>query len=291
MPFPCAAQITSDASNAHPPARLALALRRAAGRWLLTVGLLAASHPLFAADQDPRAAAEASLITQWMLIGAFPSVEETYPVFYAHIKGHDIAYEPEAGVDLSKGCHGSEPVFRWRGVEVAGGAAREGEESAASVADVRAHLLAAGVKAESIERVPGGLVSWKAYVAKEGTASLGGEAPARSVNLSKQFARDDSAVAYAYTRLISDQDRDVSFLIGSDDGLKVWCNGALIHANKVNRGVRMDEDTCKAHLRKGANDVLLKITQGGGGWGFCFRVADESRKPIGDGVRVDVAAK
>ncbi len=129
------------------------------------------------------------------------------------------------------------------------------------------------------------LQPWKPYAAKDGARGLG-PVPARTVNLSGQFERDDEAVAYAFTRLVSDADRDVFLLMGSDDGIKVWCNRALVHDHQATRAVLLDEDACSVRLRKGANDVLVKITQGGGGWGFCLRVADELGAPI-SGVTVE----
>ncbi len=179
---------------------------------------------------EHRAENEASLITDWMLAGAYPSSD---------LSGHDIAYPPESGIDLRAG---------W--------------------SDGTA------------------LQPWIAYATAGGPRELGTYAPGRSVNLSGKFARDDQAVGYAYTRLVSDAERDVWFLIGSDDAIKVWCNGALVHDHRASRAVTMDEDSCRVHLRKGTNDILVKITQGEGGWGFCLRVADELGAPVGEGVSV-----
>ncbi len=88
-----------------------------------------------------------------------------------------------------------------------------------------------------------GMKPWKAYVANPAAPPIN-NAPARIINLSGQFGRDGEAVAYAYTRLVSDRERDAAFLLGSDDCIKVWCNGTLVHDHKVGRGVTMDEDAC-----------------------------------------------
>ncbi len=232
----------------------------------LLPGLRAADNAPIAVPRNP---AEASLITQWMLIGPFPSASFC----------DDAVYGPESKVDLDRGCGGGEPRFRWRGADSTSGQTREGDIQAASAADVRADLLAKGVKADSIERIEGALLQWKPFVPRPEIKDHD-VAPIGAVNLVGQFYRDRNASAYAFTRLASDQERDVDFLIGSASGLKVWCNGTLIHDHKVHRIVQMDEDRCHAHLRKGTNDILLKVSSCDGQWGFCFRVADESRAPI-----------
>jgi hypothetical protein len=63
--------------------------------------------------------------------------------------------------------------------------------------------------------------------------------------------------------------------IGSDDGVKVWVNGEIVHANNVSRGHKAGEDKVAVRLEKGWNIFLVKVTQGGGGWGFSARLVDD----------------
>ncbi|MCC7290647.1 MAG: hypothetical protein IT449_01145 [Phycisphaerales bacterium] len=60
--------------------------------------------------------------------------------------------------------------------------------------------------------------------------------------------------------------------IGSDDCVKVWLNGKPVHANKSFRPLSEAADTVNVALNAGANDLLLKIVQGSGGWGVCCGV-------------------
>ena len=60
--------------------------------------------------------------------------------------------------------------------------------------------------------------------------------------------------------------------IGSDDGVKVWLNGELVHSNNVMRGVTTGEDKVKVNLKKQWNELLLKVTNGAGGWGASVRL-------------------
>jgi len=93
-------------------------------------------------------------------------------------------------------------------------------------------------------------------------------------------------VGYLRTYVFSPKTQDVLLEFGSDDGIKVWLNGEVIHANNVPRGCDRAQDKVKATLNEGWNELLLKITNIGGGWGACVRV----RSPDGgrlEGLKLD----
>jgi len=87
----------------------------------------------------------------------------------------------------------------------------------------------------------------------------------------------NNRVAYLKTRIKSPERHKAILELGSDDGVKVWLNGKLVHANNVTRGVNPGEDKVNVVLQKGWNPLMLKITQGGGGWAVCARF----RNPAG----------
>ena len=86
----------------------------------------------------------------------------------------------------------------------------------------------------------------------------------------------DNRVAYVRNKVWSDKDQQVRLEVGSDDGIKVWLNGEVVHANNAARGIKPGDDKVKVNLKKGWNEMMMKITQGGGGWGACakFRTVD-----------------
>jgi hypothetical protein len=96
-------------------------------------------------------------------------------------------------------------------------------------------------------------------------------------DLEASFGPRDHCAAYVRTRLWSPEERDARLELGSDDSIKAWLNGKLVHANYTNRGVAPRQDLVKVRLRKGWNDLLLKVVDHEGGWGFCCRV----RQPDG----------
>ena len=93
-------------------------------------------------------------------------------------------------------------------------------------------------------------------------------------NLIQVFGQKTDCFAYAVTLIQSPVEQTAELLIGSDDGVAVWLNGVRIWNNlDVGRSVTIDQDRMPAALRQGVNILLMKISQGPGGWGFCARFA------------------
>ena len=82
---------------------------------------------------------------------------------------------------------------------------------------------------------------------------------------------------------------NAALLLGSDDGVKAWLNGAVVFSNNTDRGDVPDQDMAPIELKKGANDLMLKITQGGGGWSAHARIVGSDGQPIA-GLRVEPQA-
>jgi HEAT repeat protein/type 1 glutamine amidotransferase len=76
-------------------------------------------------------------------------------------------------------------------------------------------------------------------------------------------------VAYLRTNVWSPTDQKVRLQLGSNDGIKVWLNGKVVHANNASRTITRDEDKVEVNLRKGWNSLMMKITQSGGTWSAC----------------------
>jgi hypothetical protein len=84
----------------------------------------------------------------------------------------------------------------------------------------------------------------------------------------------ENRVAYLRNRIWSEIDREVRMEVGSDDGIKIWINNALVHSNNVTRGLNNGEDKVQISLKKGWNNCLMKVSQGSGGWGASVCFAD-----------------
>ena len=92
---------------------------------------------------------------------------------------------------------------------------------------------------------------------------------------------------YVRAEVWSDRDRDARLELGSDDCIKVWLNGELVHEHLVYRPVDRAQDIVTVKLHQGWNPLMLKIVQGGGAWGFCAGVRDSAGKPI-EGIKFRV---
>jgi len=90
---------------------------------------------------------------------------------------------------------------------------------------------------------------------------------------------------YLYRTIEAPSARDMRVGLGSDDGLRVWVNGELVHDNPAARSVALDQDMVDLPLRKGRNELLLKVVNYGGGFGFAFRRVTEDT----GGLPTDVA--
>jgi len=102
--------------------------------------------------------------------------------------------------------------------------------------------------------------------------------PSGYIRLTELVKPNEYAVVYGLAYVHSPDERDASLLLGSDDGVRVWINDALVHSNPAYRGAYPDQDTIKVRLRKGWNKVLIKVLQGAGGWGYYLRFADPARE-------------
>lgn len=98
-----------------------------------------------------------------------------------------------------------------------------------------------------------------------------GEAEPFMVDL-QQAVPGDNYAAYMRCRVVSPQAQPARLEMGSDDGIKAWVNGAVVHRNPANRPPHAWDDRVDIDLVEGPNTILLKILQGGGGSGGCARV-------------------
>ena len=77
----------------------------------------------------------------------------------------------------------------------------------------------------------------------------------------------DDHSSYALITLQSTTARsNVTVRAGSDDAIKVWLNGQVVHKKRVNREAADFQDSFKVNLRKGDNLLLIKVSERGGRW-------------------------
>jgi hypothetical protein len=107
------------------------------------------------------------------------------------------------------------------------------------------------------------------------------------VDLNQALGKANGVLAYAYADFESDAVRPAELRLGRDNAAKIWLNGELLHEHRVyHSGVDMDQYVARGKLRKGRNQILLKICQNeqkedwAQGWGFQLRVCDAAGTAI-----------
>ncbi len=88
-------------------------------------------------------------------------------------------------------------------------------------------------------------------------------------------SNNDLNIAYVWAQIDMSEEMTGTLGIGSDDGVKVWLNGELVHENWLHREVKPDNDSVPVTFRKGKNQLVLKVQNALGTWGFSCRLLDE----------------
>ena len=84
---------------------------------------------------------------------------------------------------------------------------------------------------------------------------------------------------YFYRTIQSDIARQLELSLGSDDSFRIWLNGQLVADKKISRGVAPDQDKVTLNLKPGENQLLFKIANGSGGYGFYFKANQVTLPP------------
>jgi hypothetical protein len=91
-------------------------------------------------------------------------------------------------------------------------------------------------------------------------------------------------VVYARTNIPSDRDQVKKLAIGYSDDVSVFLNGQILFRGRSAQNFRdpaflgivnPENDALYLPLKRGNNELLLAVSELGGGWGFICRLADE----------------
>ncbi|MGE3804347.1 MAG: hypothetical protein AB7K24_06720 [Gemmataceae bacterium] len=86
--------------------------------------------------------------------------------------------------------------------------------------------------------------------------------PHGKVDLNTVIGKEKGAVAYAYAEIDSPAGRPVEVRVGSINAVKIFLNGKQIFFHhEYHHGMKMDQYVGVGELKKGKNEVLLKICQ------------------------------
>ena len=80
----------------------------------------------------------------------------------------------------------------------------------------------------------------------------------------------DNHVAYGSIVLDSPRIQETRMHVGSDDAVKVWLNGVLVHDNPVDRGAKDYQENFPVTLKQGTNILLVAVYEGAVYWSGFF---------------------
>jgi hypothetical protein len=90
-------------------------------------------------------------------------------------------------------------------------------------------------------------------------------------------------VLYARTTIESDRDQVKKLYIGYSDEVSVFLNGKIFYRGRSAQGFRdpgflgiinPENDAVYLPLKKGHNELMLAVSELGGGWGFICQLVD-----------------
>lgn len=84
---------------------------------------------------------------------------------------------------------------------------------------------------------------------------------------------NDLARCFLYARVDSERAVRVEVTCGSDDGMRLWLNGALLVDKDVPRGLNPEDEQLVLDLETGPNHLFVEIVEGFGGWDFQMNVS------------------
>jgi hypothetical protein len=101
------------------------------------------------------------------------------------------------------------------------------------------------------------------------------------VDLNKAIGKNMGAVAYAFATIHAAEERPIQLRAGSNNAIKMFLNGKLVYTREeYHHGMRMDQHVGTGTLRRGRNEILVKICQNeqtddwAQSWSFQLRVCD-----------------
>ena len=102
-------------------------------------------------------------------------------------------------------------------------------------------------------------------------APTGGDNITRMVNAIGLGTGDiDNHVAYGSIAFHSPRQQNTQLYVGSDDAVKVWLNGVLVHNNPIDRGASDYQDAFPVTLKQGKNILLVAVYEQALSWSGFF---------------------
>ena len=121
-------------------------------------------------------------------------------------------------------------------------------------------------------------------------APIGGDNINEMVNAAGLGQGDiDNHVAYGWIVLDSPRRQETTMYVGSDDAVKVWLNGVLVHSNPVDRDANDYQEFFPVVLKYGTNILFVAVYEHGGGWSGFFGFKNDTVYSLSLTTAIDVS--
>ena len=84
-----------------------------------------------------------------------------------------------------------------------------------------------------------------------------------------------NAAGYVRATVTAPVETEYTFRFGADDAIKIWLNGELVHEDPELGGLVVNSEVVKVTLKKGDNQLLVKVINGGGPDGVQVTYGDD----------------
>jgi hypothetical protein len=120
-----------------------------------------------------------------------------------------------------------------------------------------------------------GAVRWQRHEAKD-----------EAIDLAALFEPNEHVAAYAACWIRSERARPAVIELGTDDGFKLWLNGEQVGAEPTDRALERAQNVIPVLLRRGWNELLLKVINIESKWEFVVELADRKGRGLLERVTV-----
>lgn len=95
------------------------------------------------------------------------------------------------------------------------------------------------------------------------------------------YPKFDYATGYAYAEFTSDKRQEVKLILGVQNAMKVWLNGALVHESNCQvPHDQFDSETATGLIRQGRNTLLVKCSKTPGPFRFSLDFSPSGKEPL-----------
>ncbi len=135
-----------------------------------------------------------------------------------------------------------------------------------------ADLLATAGSEAGIDPQEGDVVTWEGQTFQWFRHTSKGNL----IALDEIFSPNELVVGYGFCKIRAAKAGRVILSVGSNDGIKIWLNGRNVHTYhpEMGRWLQPDDDYVPIDLKAGLNNLLVKVDEGGGDYGYVVRLLD-----------------